>query len=86
MLGRAAGGVRHGPRVIDVDVLLLGALEYYSARLTLPHAEVSSRVRTGAAARARSGLTAAWRGRLRGRARRASGRTRASGLVGPPLI
>ena len=23
-LGRAAGGVRHGPRPIDVDVLLLG--------------------------------------------------------------
>jgi 2-amino-4-hydroxy-6-hydroxymethyldihydropteridine diphosphokinase len=42
-LGRAAGGPRHGPRVIDVDLLLLGDLEYASARLTLPHAEVSSR-------------------------------------------
>jgi 2-amino-4-hydroxy-6-hydroxymethyldihydropteridine diphosphokinase len=42
-LGRAAGGPRHGPRVIDVDLLLLGELEYRSARLTLPHAEVSSR-------------------------------------------
>jgi 2-amino-4-hydroxy-6-hydroxymethyldihydropteridine diphosphokinase len=42
-VGRVAGGVRHGPRVIDVDVLLLGALEYSSPRLTLPHAEVSSR-------------------------------------------
>ncbi len=42
-LGRAAGGPRHGPRVIDVDVLLLGNLEYGSERLTLPHAEVSSR-------------------------------------------
>jgi len=42
-VGRAAGGVRHGPRVIDVDVLLLGPLEYASSRLTLPHAEVSSR-------------------------------------------
>ena len=27
-LGRAAGGVRHGPRPIDVDVLLLGDVTY----------------------------------------------------------
>lgn len=43
VVGRAAGGPRHGPRVIDVDLLLLGGLEYASARLRLPHAEVSSR-------------------------------------------
>ena len=42
-LGRAPGGVRHGPRPIDVDVLLLGDREYRSERLTLPHAEVTSR-------------------------------------------
>jgi len=42
-LGREAGGVRHGPRPIDVDVLLLESLEYSSERLTLPHAEVRSR-------------------------------------------
>ena len=42
-VGRAAGGPRHGPRVIDVDVLLLGDLEYGSERLTLPHAETGSR-------------------------------------------
>ncbi len=42
-VGRPAGGIRHGPRVIDVDLLLLGELEYSSPRLTLPHAEVSSR-------------------------------------------
>jgi 2-amino-4-hydroxy-6-hydroxymethyldihydropteridine diphosphokinase len=42
-LGREAGGVRHGPRAIDVDLLLLGATEYTSERLTLPHPEVSSR-------------------------------------------
>jgi 2-amino-4-hydroxy-6-hydroxymethyldihydropteridine diphosphokinase len=42
-LGRRAGGARHGPRVIDVDLLLLGGLKYRSPRLTLPHAEVSSR-------------------------------------------
>jgi 2-amino-4-hydroxy-6-hydroxymethyldihydropteridine diphosphokinase len=41
-LGRAPG-VRHGPRPIDVDVLLLGDREYSSERLTLPHAEVTSR-------------------------------------------
>ena len=42
-LGREAGGVRHGPRPIDVDVLLLESLQYSSERLTLPHAEVRSR-------------------------------------------
>ena len=42
-LGRAAGGVRHGPRPIDVDVLLLGDLSFSSERLTLPHAQVTSR-------------------------------------------
>jgi 2-amino-4-hydroxy-6-hydroxymethyldihydropteridine diphosphokinase len=42
-LGRDSGGVRHGPRPIDVDVLLLGDVEYSSNRLTLPHREVTSR-------------------------------------------
>jgi 2-amino-4-hydroxy-6-hydroxymethyldihydropteridine diphosphokinase len=42
-VGRAAGGPRHGPRVIDVDLLLLGGLRYRSERLTLPHAEVRTR-------------------------------------------
>jgi 2-amino-4-hydroxy-6-hydroxymethyldihydropteridine diphosphokinase len=42
-VGRAAGGVRHGPRVIDVDVLVLGDLEHESPKLTLPHPQVSSR-------------------------------------------
>jgi 2-amino-4-hydroxy-6-hydroxymethyldihydropteridine diphosphokinase len=42
-LGRAAGGVRHGPRPIDVDVLLLNNVEHRSGRLTLPHAEVAAR-------------------------------------------
>ena len=39
-LGRAPGGVRHGPRPIDVDVLLLGSLAYRSERLALPHQQV----------------------------------------------
>jgi 2-amino-4-hydroxy-6-hydroxymethyldihydropteridine diphosphokinase len=42
-VGRTAGGPRHGPRVIDVDLLLLDELEYSSERLTLPHAETGSR-------------------------------------------
>ncbi len=42
-LGRLAGGVRHGPRPIDVDLLLLGDTEYASERLRLPHAQVTAR-------------------------------------------
>jgi len=42
-LGREPAGVRHGPRTMDVDVLLLGGLEHSSERLTLPHPEVLSR-------------------------------------------
>ena len=36
-LGRRGGGARHGPRAIDVDVLLLGDRVQRSERLTLPH-------------------------------------------------
>ena len=39
-LGREPGGVRHGPRPVDVDVLLLGNREYASDRLKVPHREV----------------------------------------------
>jgi 2-amino-4-hydroxy-6-hydroxymethyldihydropteridine diphosphokinase len=42
-LGRVPGGPRHGPRPVDVDVLLLGDLELRAERLTLPHREVTSR-------------------------------------------
>jgi 2-amino-4-hydroxy-6-hydroxymethyldihydropteridine diphosphokinase len=42
-LGRRPGRVRHRPRPIDVDLLLLGDLEYRSERLTLPHREVTRR-------------------------------------------
>ncbi len=42
-VGRVPGGVRHGPRVIDVDLLLLGSTQYVSAWLTLPHPEVLTR-------------------------------------------
>jgi 2-amino-4-hydroxy-6-hydroxymethyldihydropteridine diphosphokinase len=44
-LGRDLGEnyVHHGPRPIDVDVLLLGDAGYESERLTLPHREVTTR-------------------------------------------
>jgi 2-amino-4-hydroxy-6-hydroxymethyldihydropteridine diphosphokinase len=42
-LGREAGGIRHGPRVIDVDLLLLGSIQYESKRLRLPHADLTTR-------------------------------------------
>ena len=42
-LGREAGGVRHGPRPVDVDVLLLGTCAYTSERLEIPHREVARR-------------------------------------------
>jgi 2-amino-4-hydroxy-6-hydroxymethyldihydropteridine diphosphokinase len=41
--GRAFGGPRHGPRPIDLDLLLFGEIELETERLTLPHPEVTSR-------------------------------------------
>ena len=41
--GRMLGGQRHGPRPLDVDLLLLGDLELETERLTLPHPQVTSR-------------------------------------------
>jgi 2-amino-4-hydroxy-6-hydroxymethyldihydropteridine diphosphokinase len=41
--GRVFGGPRHGPRPIDIDLLLLGDLELCTERLTLPHPEIASR-------------------------------------------
>jgi 2-amino-4-hydroxy-6-hydroxymethyldihydropteridine diphosphokinase len=41
--GRAFGGPRHGPRPIDLDLLLLGDVEMSTERLALPHREVTSR-------------------------------------------
>jgi 2-amino-4-hydroxy-6-hydroxymethyldihydropteridine diphosphokinase len=45
-LGRELEGpgyVHHGPRPIDVDVLLLGDGEHESPRLRVPHAELTAR-------------------------------------------
>ena len=41
--GRSFDAPRHSPRPLDVDLLLLGELEYESERLTLPHPQVASR-------------------------------------------
>jgi 2-amino-4-hydroxy-6-hydroxymethyldihydropteridine diphosphokinase len=42
-LGRQLAGPRHGPRPIDVDVLLLGDQPYESERLRIPHADLRRR-------------------------------------------
>lgn len=42
-MGRETGLPRHSPRVIDIDLLLLGQVEFESDRLSLPHREVSTR-------------------------------------------
>ena len=41
--GRMFGGPRHGPRPLDVDLLLLDDLELESERLTLPHPQARAR-------------------------------------------
>jgi 2-amino-4-hydroxy-6-hydroxymethyldihydropteridine diphosphokinase len=41
--GRIFGGPRHGPRSLDVDLLILGDLVVSGERLTLPHPEVTDR-------------------------------------------
>ena len=42
VLGRRPG-VRHGPRSIDVDVLLLGSERLRTPRLALPHPDIAAR-------------------------------------------
>ncbi len=42
-LGRDDGGLRHGPRAIDIDVLLLGARKLAHPRMTLPHEQLLTR-------------------------------------------
>ena len=41
--GRMFGGPRHGPRPLDVDMLLFEDLVVSGERLTLPHPELTSR-------------------------------------------
>ena len=41
--GRMFGGPRHGPRPIDLDLLLLGDVELETERLRLPHPDLLAR-------------------------------------------
>lgn len=43
VMGRDPQGVRHGPRPIDIDILMLGDAPYKSTRLNLPHREIATR-------------------------------------------
>jgi 2-amino-4-hydroxy-6-hydroxymethyldihydropteridine diphosphokinase len=43
-MGRDFQAPRHSPRPVDIDLLLLGDIELEHDRLTLPHAEVTSRL------------------------------------------
>jgi 2-amino-4-hydroxy-6-hydroxymethyldihydropteridine diphosphokinase len=42
-LGRTGETARHGPRAIDIDILLLGEMQLSHERMTLPHAQLLSR-------------------------------------------
>jgi 2-amino-4-hydroxy-6-hydroxymethyldihydropteridine diphosphokinase len=42
-LGRERESVRHGPRTIDIDILMLGTCEIRHERMTLPHEQLLSR-------------------------------------------
>jgi 2-amino-4-hydroxy-6-hydroxymethyldihydropteridine diphosphokinase len=41
--GRMFGGPRHGPRPLDIDLLLLGDVELAGERVVIPHPQVTSR-------------------------------------------
>lgn len=42
-LGRSPDGIRHAPRPIDIDILLLGEIELCHERLRLPHQQLLHR-------------------------------------------
>ena len=42
-LGRGEDAVRHAPRAIDIDILLLGDLQLRGTRMSLPHEQLLSR-------------------------------------------
>jgi 2-amino-4-hydroxy-6-hydroxymethyldihydropteridine diphosphokinase len=42
-LGRSHAEIRHGPREIDVDLLILDGVTHTSGRLTIPHPSVAER-------------------------------------------
>jgi 2-amino-4-hydroxy-6-hydroxymethyldihydropteridine diphosphokinase len=39
-MGRDENAVRHAPRPIDIDILLLGEIEHHDERLNVPHADL----------------------------------------------
>ena len=86
-VGRAAGGLRHGPRVIDVDVLLLGSLTLQlRAAAPAPRRGALAALRARAAARARPGAHAARRRPARRRAWTRSAPGQEVRRAGPPLL
>lgn len=42
-LGRTVGGLRFGPRPIDIDILLYGELVMYAPELEIPHPRIAER-------------------------------------------
>lgn len=42
-LGRDARAAHHGPRAIDIDILLLGEVELRNERMSLPHEQLLNR-------------------------------------------
>jgi 2-amino-4-hydroxy-6-hydroxymethyldihydropteridine diphosphokinase len=42
-LGRATASARHAPRVIDIDILLVGGMRVNEERMTLPHEQLLAR-------------------------------------------
>lgn len=42
-LGRVPGGVRYGPRAIDIDLLFYDDLSLHGGELTLPHPRIAER-------------------------------------------
>jgi 2-amino-4-hydroxy-6-hydroxymethyldihydropteridine diphosphokinase len=84
-LGRPAVHPHHGPRAIDVDVLLLGGSVYRSERLALPHAELEHRRFVLVPLLELDGGLALPDGRLLARARAGLGPGQEVRRAGPPL-
>jgi 2-amino-4-hydroxy-6-hydroxymethyldihydropteridine diphosphokinase len=42
-LGRSAAGAVHGPRAIDIDILMLGDIQLHDERMSLPHEQLLAR-------------------------------------------
>ena len=88
-LGREAGGVRHGPRPVDVDVLLLGTKAYESERLCDPAPRgraAALRARAAARARPRPGASRRHVAGRRARAARGPGRAARGAAAGGPRL